>query len=340
MRSRSLLVQLVAVLVVITTTAIAAVAQTSPSPLRIVMVTFRGCEEACEGFKDYVARWETDAEVIVLDVAQNADAIPAMRDEVRRLDPDLLVTWGTSVTRGMIGTVDSNDPELISGIPTVFMIVADPVGAEIVTSYEDTGRGWVTGTRNRVPESTQMKVLAEYRPFDRIGVLYNDDELNAVLKADEISLIGGQEGFEVVSRVIANDDDGAPTVDDIPEAVADLASQDVDFLYIGSSSFLLANADIVTQAAIDNHVPLATAYEAMVKDSHGLIALASPYYNVGQLAGRQAERILIDGETPGDLEVVGLNRFTVLVNIDTAAALDLYPPMLLLRYAEIVGGTE
>ena len=31
-----------------------------------------------------------------------------------------------------------------------------------------------------------MRVLAEYRPFDRIGVIYNDDELNSVLKAEEI----------------------------------------------------------------------------------------------------------------------------------------------------------
>jgi hypothetical protein len=35
--------------------------------------------------------------------------------------------------------------------------------------------------------------------------------------------------------------------------------------------------------------------------------------------------------------VLGLNRFTVLVNIETARSLGLYPPLLLLRYAEIVG---
>lgn len=66
--------------------------------------------------------------------------------------------------------------------------------------------------------------------------------------------------------------------------------------------------------------------------------LARPYCNVGQSAGRQAERILIEREVPGELEVVGLNRFTMLVNIDTAAKLDLYQPLLLLRHAEIVGG--
>lgn len=55
---------------------------------------------------------------------------------------------------------------------------------------------------------------------------------------------------------------------------------------------------------------------------------------------RGGERILAGGESPGDMEVLGLNRFTVLVNMETAHELRLYPPMLLLRYAEIVGQNE
>lgn len=336
-RYRSLIrvAALVALMAIGTTVA---TAQTADDQLTIVMVTFRGCEEACEGFQDYVRQSDMNAEVIVLDVARDKEAIPAIRDEVRRIDPDLLVTWGTSVTRGVIGTVDDPDPDLVSGIPTVFMIVADPVGANIVNSLEDSGRWYVTGTINRVPEEIQMRVLAQYRPFDRIGVIYNDDELNSVLKADEISRVAAEQGFDVVRRVLKNGPDGSPLAEDIAPAVADLAASDVDFLYLGSSSFLLANADVLTGAAIDEGVPLATAYEALVRDSDALIALANAYYNVGQLAARQAERILVEGATPGDLDVVGLDRFTVLINIDTAAKLDLYPPMLLLRYAEIIGG--
>lgn len=325
-------------LMVLAMSASTANAQTSDNPLTIVMVTFRGCEEACEGFKDYVEQFEVPAEVIVIDIARDRDRIPGIRDEVRAIGPDLLVTWGTSVTRGMIGTVDDSDAALVSGIPTVFMIVADPVGANVVTSLKNPGRHYVTGTINRVPEEIQMGVLAQYRPFDRIGVIYNDDELNSVLKAEEIVRVGEDQGFEVVSRILRNGADGSPLVEDISVAVADLAESGVDFLYVGSSSFLLSNADLLTGAALDEGLPLATAYEAMVRDSDALIALANAYYNVGQLAGRQAERILVDGATPGDLEVIGLDRFTVLINIDTAAKLSLYPPMLLLRYAEIIGG--
>jgi putative ABC transport system substrate-binding protein len=305
-------------------------------PATIVTVTFRGCEEACQGFQDYIAASPVEAEVIVRDIARDRELLPGLVEEVQALQPDLLVTWGTSVTLGMVGTIDDSQ-DRVTGIPTVFMIVADPVGANIVESYERSGRSFLTGTRNRVPEETQLRVLADYRPFDKIGLVYNDDELNAVLKADEIRRVAGEQGFEVVERLIAKDADGGPLVEDIAPAVADIAAEQIDFLYVGSSSFLLANADAFTSAALDHGLAVATSYEAMVRDSHGLIALASAYYNVGQLAGFQAEQILDAGRSPGDLEIVGLNRFTVLVNIETAKQLKLYPPMLLLRYAEIVG---
>jgi ABC-type uncharacterized transport system substrate-binding protein len=321
-----------------------AVAQSADSDAgetkRIVVVTWRGCEDACQGFLNYIDTTSIDAEIILRDVDKDRTVLPAMVEEVQALDPDLLVTWGTSVTLGMIGTVDGDRSDVVMGVPTVFMIVADPVGADIVDSYKRPGRPLVTGTRNRVPEGIQMRVLADYRPFDKIGLIYNEDELNAVLKAEEIHRVGAEQGFEVVERVLASNANGEPLVDDISQAVADIAAQDVDFLYIGSSSFLLANADLLTSSALEHDLPLATAYEAMVRESNALIALASSYYNVGQLAGFQAEQILAEGRSPGDLEVLGLDRFTVLVNIETARALDLYPPMLLLRYAEIVAGSE
>jgi putative ABC transport system substrate-binding protein len=316
---------------------LAATDDSATEPAQIVMVTWRGCEDACEGFKDYVSTLDIDTEITVLDAARDRGALPGFVERVNSMQPDLLVTWGTSVTLGMIGTGDDPEADVVSDVPTVFMIVADPVGASIIDEYSRSGRPLITGTHNRVPEETQMRVLADYLPFTRIGLIYNDDELNAVLKADEIKRVGATQGFEVIERVIANDAQGAPLVSDLIAAVADIASEDVDLIYVGSSSFLLENANLFTWLAIKHGLPVATAYEAMVRDAHGLIALASAYYNVGQLAGYQAERILVDGALPGDLEVLGLDRFSVLVNMDTARRLGLYPPMLLLRYAEIVG---
>jgi putative ABC transport system substrate-binding protein len=310
--------------------------RTAGDSAHVVMVTWRGCEDACRGFMDYVDGLGVDVEVTVLDAGQDRELLPGYVKQVKQLDPDLLVTWGTSVTLGLIGTPDSDPGTVVTETPTVFMIVADPVGAGIIEEYGRSGRPMVTGTHNRVPEETQMRMLADYLPFSRVGVIYNTDELNAVLKAEEIKRVAEDQGFEVVERVIEADVDGAPLVDDIPRAVADIAAQDVDLIYVGSSSFILENTDAFTSAALAHGLPVATAYEAMVRDSQALIALASAYYNVGQLAGFQAGQILEDGRAPGDLEVLGLDRYSVLINIETARELELYPPMLLMRFAEIV----
>ena len=305
-------------------------------PLEVVMVTWRGCEEACGGFWDHLDSAGLEVSRTILDADQERERLPLFVEQIREERPDLVVTWGTSVTLGITGTLEPELEPRIDDIPTVFMIVADPVGAGIIEDAVTSGRGHVTGTHNRVPESVQMRVLADYLPFERIGVIYNDDELNAVLKAREIVRVGDEQGFEVVERVLAVDPEGAPLVEDIPAAVADVAADDVDLIYLGSSSFLLDNADLFTTSALAQGLPVATAYEAMVRDSHGLIALGSAYYNVGRLAGYQAERILRDGVDPGELDVVGLDRFSVVVNMDTARELELYPPMLLLRFAEVV----
>jgi len=330
------LATLLALSLLVPASAVAAADRSSVEPFEVVMVTWRGCEDACQGFGDYLDAVGVDAEVTVLDAGQDRTTLPGFVEQVQAMAPDLLVTWGTSVTLGIIGAIDDNGAPRVEGIPTVFMIVADPVGAGIIKDHSTSGRPFVTGTHNRVPEETQMRVLADYLPFDRIGVIYNDDELNAVLKAQEIARVGAKLGFEVVERVLAKDAEGSPLVDDITAALADVAAQDVDLIYLGSSSFLLDNADLFTSAALGHGLPVATAYEAMVRDSQGLIALGSAYYNVGQLAGFQAQQILSDEQTPGDLEVLGLDRFSVVVNMDTARQLELYPPMLLLRYAEIV----
>ena len=48
--------------------------------------------------------------------------------EARALHVDLVVTWGTTVTLGMVSTYDKVNPSInLTDIPVLFMIVTDPV---------------------------------------------------------------------------------------------------------------------------------------------------------------------------------------------------------------------
>jgi len=308
----------------------------SAAQFRVMVATWRGCEEACQGFQDYLTEHGVDTEFILRDAAQDKSVLPGFLAEARAENIDLILTWGTSVTDGIAGTLaELDDPAFNHDIPNVFMIVADPVGVGIVESLEQTGRPNVTGTYNRVPEAVNIETIRTYLPgFDHLGMLYNVNEENSVLKRDEVSALTQSMGFELTALELPLGDDGKPRVEDIAVKMAELKAVEVDFLYLGSSSFLQDNGDVVTSVALENGIPVLSPYEQLVRDSHALITVAPRYYDVGQLAGEQAERILVDAVAPGDLPVLRMTKFAIVINMDVAKALKSFPPLELLQIAE------
>ena len=67
-----------------------------------------------------------------------------------------------------------------------------------------------------------------------------------------------------------------------------------------------------------------------------MLGLVSKYFLVGKLAGAQAERILVDGERAEALPVASLARFALLIRMPVALDLEVYPPLSLLRIAQVV----
>jgi putative ABC transport system substrate-binding protein len=305
---------------------------------KIMIVTWRGCEEACQGVQDYLKEHVVDAEIILRDAGRKKRHLSEFRAEARAKSVDLVLTWGTSVTSGIAGTLaDLKNSNFNHDIPHVFMIVADPVGAGIVKGLERTGRRNVTGTYNRVPEDVNIETIRAYLPgFKRLGLLYNTNEKNSVLKRNEVAALTDKMGFELIALELPLGDDGRPRVEDIAPRMEALKKAKVDFLYLGSSSFLRKNRDVVTRSAVDNGIPMLSPYEQLVRKSQALISVAARYYEVGRLAGAQAEKVLVGRVVPGDLPVARMTNFAVVINMDVAKKLKLFPPLDLLQVAETV----
>lgn len=306
-------------------------------PFTIYMAVWRGCEEACEGFQDYFKEEGIDVDIVIRNANRDKSKLPAFVREAKSIKADLVITWGTSVTVGMIGTLKNSNPvDHITDIPVVFMIVADPIGAGIVDNYQSSGRSNITGTRNRVPEEIQMKAIRAYRYFDRLGIIYNTDELNSVLNVEKIRKLSQRMDFDLVEKNIDLNEKGEPIIESVPEKIKELKDHGVTFIYIGSSSFLMRNKDLVTESAIEQGVPIVSPYASMARKSNALLAVASKYYSVGKLAGRQAKKILVDHTPPIELPIKNLSRYSYLVNMETARRLSLQPPEMVMRYAELI----
>jgi putative ABC transport system substrate-binding protein len=122
-----------------------AIAQLSSRPYRIYAITFRGMTDVEKGFQDYFTARRIPVQITFRDLNRDPSRMPGFIEEIRRTKPDLVYTWGTSVTLGVVGTYDGVDPQQhITDIPVVFTLVAAPVLAKIVRDMKNPGRN-VTG---------------------------------------------------------------------------------------------------------------------------------------------------------------------------------------------------
>ena len=305
---------------------------------QVLGVFYVGCEQICEGFKAGIAESGFPADVIIIDLEQDKSRLPAAVAKAREMSADLVLTYGTSGTLGVIGTLDdAGDPQYLHEIPVVFTIVADPFGTRIAESFERSGRPNVAGTFNRVPEAVNIEVIRQYDPtFSKLGLIYNTDERNSVIKAEELRKIAPTLGVELVALEITPGPDGKPDVAEIPLRLAELRERGVQWLYLGSSSFLNGNGELFTKAAVENGIAVVSPYEPLVREHQALLSIAARLEDVGRLAAEQALRILRDGATPGDLPIVRATDFAYVVNMDVAKKLNRFPPFAFLQVAEAV----
>lgn len=313
-------------------------AQDAERPFTIYRITYRGRTEVEEGFDDYLAGNGVAVEFIERDADRDIGRLPIFVEEIRNLKPDLVYTWGTPVTLGIAGRYDASDKEtFITDIPIVFALVASPSDAGLVEDWAAPGRN-LTGTVHVVPTETQLRAMHSYRPIERLGVLYTATEQNSVSIVRELRNLRSTMGYSLVERQFHMDDQGRPSADGIPELVAGIRDDGANWLYLLPDTFLGTQYDTVTPAALANGLPTFGAAELAIREGGALVALISRYYSVGQLAASKAMKILRNEAPVGEIPIETLKRFSLIINMPVARQLDLYPPIEMLNYAEVLTG--
>ena len=304
---------------------------------RVYMATWRGCEEVCIAFKQYLVGRGLSVEFIDRSAGSKTEALPAMVAEARQLKPDLIATWGTGVTLAFVGPYDATDTSpYITDIPVVYYYVTDPVGSKIAKSADTSGRRNVAGGLYAVSSETLLLAMQSYRPVKKIGLIYARDEGNSVAAKDEMKAAAKRLGVATVEYELPLGADGHPSLLDIAGGVAKLVAEKPDFISFGSSSFLRANIKLLARLLNDAKVPLFCSGESLMSEGDCLLGLTGSLRSIGQISAHQAYRILDEGIAAGDLPTQKLSRFVMSVKMPVALELELYPPMTILRYADLL----
>lgn len=311
-------------------------ARTQDDPFHVFLVVWRGETDVEHGLRAHMRERGIPVRYTLRNLEQDRSRISGIVAEIRTAQPDLVHTFGTSTTLGILGARDAADPAAhVQGIPGVFSIVAYPIEANIVESFESTGRP-VTGTAFLPPVSKQLDALLQYRSVERLGVVYNSLERNSLINIEELREEAAERGIELLEAPVPLDADGRADAGRLTEVVGGLADDGAEFLYMGPDSFVTRNDVRITEAAVARGVPVFAGTEASFAGSQAMLGFVSPYYLVGKLAGAQAERILVGGERPEDIPVKPLARFSLVIRMSVALDLGIYPPLGLLRVAQVV----
>ncbi len=305
-------------------------------PLHIYGITFRGMTDVERGFEEYFATRKIPVSITWRDLNRDASRMPGYLEEIRATKPDLVYTWGTSVTLGVVGPFDAPDKSAyINDIPVVFTLVAAPVLAKIVPDVASSGRN-VTGVTHVAPTEAQVRAMAQYRPLQNLGVIYTSTERNSVVILEELRKLSRERNFKVIERPFKLDAANKPVADGAAELVRELKAAGAQWLYLPPDSFLGTLAEgVIIPAAMENALPTFASTEQLMQ-AGALTGLVSKYYNLGQFTAHKVEQILVAKQDPKTIPVETLKRFSYQISMSAAQRLKLPPPMGMLNFAELI----
>jgi putative ABC transport system substrate-binding protein len=215
-------------------------------------------------------------------------------------------------------------------IPIVFGVGEDPVKLGLVASLARPG-GNATGVNffNQEVVAKRLRLLHDLVPKAvRIAVLLNPGNASSA----ETTLQETQEAAPAMGLQIQILN--ATTIGEIDAAFATLARERPDALFVAPDQFFASRRVQFAILAARNNVPATYSLRDMV-EAGGLMSYgtdaADMYRQVGVYAGS-----ILKGAKPADLPVLQSTKFEFAINLQTARALGIEVPAMLLASADEV----
>jgi putative tryptophan/tyrosine transport system substrate-binding protein len=235
--------------------------------------------------------------------------------------PDVILAHGAST----VGPLLKATP----GVPIVFAVLGDPVGAGYVNSLARPG-GNVTGFMlwEYSLGGKWLELLKQILPqVKRAALLRDPDTPTGMGQFGVIQAAATSLGVEVRPLDVR-------AVGEIDRAVMMFAQSSNDGLIVTSSGFSSRYRSLIAAAAACYKLP-AVYYESAFARVGGLISYGPDFVDQYRRSADYVSRIL-NGEKPANLPVQTPTKYELVINLKTAKALGLTVPLPLLGLADEV----
>jgi putative ABC transport system substrate-binding protein len=249
------------------------------------------------------------------------EQLPALSEEIVRLNPSVIVT------PGLAAAVSAR--KVTSTIPIVCPTLADGVQLGLIASEARPG-GNVTGIEPYVAglPAKQMEIAREVvAGASKIGLLTNLTDPKAPPQATELEAAGKSLELKVVSA-------DANQPNDLDRALQVLAGERVDVVIVLQTSMLWSEARQIASLTLAKKLPTVYGYREHVL-AGGLISYGVDLRWCDHRAAYFVDKIL-HGILPKDLPVEFPTTLWLSINRTTARALGITVPPLLLSQADEV----
>jgi putative ABC transport system substrate-binding protein len=216
-----------------------------------------------------------------------------------------------------------------SSIPTVFAASSDPLSTGIVTSLGHPG-GNITGLSVMATDlsAKRLELLQMVVPsIHNIAVLWDSSNPGMALRVRETKLAAEQ-------LHVAFLDSGASDLNGLEASFTALSKQRPEALLVTAEPFTRLHRDRILDFTMKNRIPAIYEDGGFLR-AGGLISYGPHIPSLFHSAAGYVDKIL-KGAKPADLPVEQPTKFLLIINVETAKALNLEIPSTLLARADEV----
>jgi putative tryptophan/tyrosine transport system substrate-binding protein len=243
--------------------------------------------------------------------------------ELAALKPDVLV----AVTRPAAMATQ----RATTSIPTVFIVVPDPVGTKLVKSLARPG-GNITGLTHIAVELSAKRLALFKEAFPRASsaaLLVNANDPQGMQRyVEESQVAAGALGVTVHPVGVRSPGDFGPALDKI-------IAERLDGVVVPADGLFYQGRVLLAQSALSRRLPL-IVYSRETLEAGALMSYGADQRAIFRRAAAYIDKIL-KGEKPANLPVEQPTKFETLINIKTAKVLGLtIPEVTLVRADEVI----